>query len=209
MLSKIASTLNWNSDNKHTLIKVIHGLLKGNLMDTIEKDYQRLLKGGNEHYMKQFYEAAVKLNETLPFDENSELYLREIEQKMFPSDKTYKDELVGEILQDNYNILKENNLLADYLQEFYSYFRGNLVLVCIHRVPDSDIIIFECKQKPFSNEKQYHWNEPDLKKFYSSKNASYVWDTFNNCLISSLFPQHYAAVIALLEVEENNSKNRN
>lgn len=207
MLSKIASTLEWNSDSKHTLIKVIRGLVKSNLMETIEKDYQRLLKNGGEHYMKQFYEAVVKLNETLPFDENSQLYLREIEQKMFPSNKTYKDELVDEILQDNYNILKENNLLGEYLHEFYSYFKGELV--CIHRVPDSEIIIFECKQKPFSNEKQYHWNEPDIKKFYSSKNVSYVWDTFNNCLIYSLFPQHYSTVITLLEVEENNSKNRN
>lgn len=199
MLSKIASTLQWNSDYKHTLVKVIRGLVNGNLMEKIEEDYQRLAKNKDEIYMKGFYEAIVKLNESLPITGNEAIYLREIEQAMFPTLKTYKDELVGEILQDNYNMLKEHGLLGQYLQDFKSYFKGEMV--AIHKVPESDIIIFECKQKPFSNEKQYHWEEPDLKKFYSNKQTSYVWDSFNNCLIHALFPQHYPAVMALLKVE--------
>lgn len=204
MLSKIASTLKWNSDYKHTLVKVIRGLVNGNLMENIEADYQRLSKNGDEHYMKSFYEAVVKLNESLPITGAEAIYLREIEQAMFPTLNTYKDELVGEILQDNYNKLKEHGLLGQYLQDFYGYFRGEIVE--IHKVPDSDTTIFEFKQKPFSNARQYHWDEPDEKKFYSSKNTTNVWSSFNDCLIFSLFPQHYATVIALLGVENSESK---
>lgn len=206
-LSIIASKLQWNSNFEITLAKVIQGLVNGNLMEKVEEDYQQLLKRNSEIYMKRFYDAIVELNNALPFSGNEFIYLRELECAMFPDEKTYKDKLTGKILQQNYNILKENNLLGEYLREFKDYFKGEMV--AIHRVPDSDIIIFEFKQKPFSNKKQYHWDEPDIKKFYSSKNLSYVWDTFNNCLIYSLFPQHYAAVMALLKVEENNSKNRN
>jgi hypothetical protein len=200
-LSEIASTLKWNSDNKHTLIKVIRGLLNKNLMDTVESDFQRLKKGGNEHYIKEFYEAIVELNNSKPISGNEILYFAEIKKAMSPSKNQYKDSLTGEIILKNFEILQKNSLLAEYLSDFDTYFRGELV--AIHRVPHSDIIIFDTKQKPFSNEKQYHWDEPDEKKFYSSKNISYVWNTYNECLISSLFPNYHDAVIGLLGLENN------
>lgn len=201
-LSTIASTLKWNTDNKHTLIKVIKGLLNKNLMETIESDFQRLKKGGDEHYMKEFYEAIVELNNSTPISGSEVLYFAEIKRAMFPTAKQYKDALTGEILQDNFELLQKNSLLAEYLSQFDTYFRGQLV--AIHRVPHSDIIIFETKQKPFSNEKQYHWDEPEIKKFYSSKNITYVWHTYNESLIHSLFPNYYGAVIGLLGLENNN-----
>lgn len=210
MLSELTSTFSWNSTSQgYTLIKVICGLVNKNLRQEVEKDYQQLLKNRNEFYMKSFYDEITKINEFLPISGNEEIYLREIEQTMFPivstfnpERNTYKDALTGKILQVNYRMLKENELLVDYLNKFHSYFSGEMV--AIHRVPDSDIIIFELKQKPFSNARQYHWDEPDRNKFYSSINTSCVFNTFNECFIFSLFPTHYQTVRALLEVEKNN-----
>lgn len=200
-LSVIASTLKWNSSNKHTLVKVIRGLLNKNLMETVESDFQRLKKGGDEHYMEEFYEAIVELNNSTPISGSEIFYFAELKKAMFPSKKQYKDALTGEILQENFELLQKNSLLAEYLSQFDTYFTGELV--AIHRVPHSDIIIFEAKQKPFSNEKQYHWDEPDVKKFYSSKNTSYVFYTYNECLINALFPNYYEAVVGLLGLENN------
>lgn len=196
MVSKIASSHSWNTTRQYaTLIKVIVGLYNKNLMETIQKDYDRLSKDGNEHYMKKFYEEMKAQNEALPFSGNEEVYIKELEQAMFASENTYLDNLCNEILQTNYNILKENGMISKFLSEFHGYFKGEMVAV--HRVPDSDIIIFEFKQKPFSNKKQYHWDEPDKKKFYSNKSTSNVWNSFEDALIFSLFPTHYGSVIAL------------
>ncbi len=200
-LAQIASNQStWNTMRPYqTLIKVIDGLLNGNLMEIIQKDFDRLKKDGSEHYMSYFYNDVVKLNETLPFLGNEKKYLDELEKDMFPNKNVREDVLTGHILQGNYKLLKKEGLAKDYLGDFYGYFKGDLVAA--HRIPFSDIIIFETKQKPFSNEKQYHWDEEDEAKFYSNKNTSFVWRTIEECLINTMFPQHYAAVIALHKAE--------
>jgi len=80
------------------------------------------------------------------------------------------------------------------------YFSGDMQ--AIHKIGNTDVIVFEFNQKPFSNEKQYHLDEPDLKKFYNNKNTNYVWNTFEDSLINAIFPNYYNAVGVLLEKEK-------
>lgn len=196
-LAQLITTATWNSDQKYTLIKVIKGLLRGDLMKTVVADYKR--SKDMDYYMGVFYRGIQEIDKALSIDENSLSYLVQLKNSMFPSKNNYKDVLTDSILQENFRLLQQEKLLS-YLDTFGEYFRGEMV--AIHKIPHSDIIIFELKQKPFSNEKQYHWDEPDEKKFYSNKNLRYVWRTFEECLINASFPQHYAAVIALLKAEK-------
>lgn len=194
---EVVSMYSWNTTSQqYTILKVVKGLMNKNLMATIETDYERLKKDNSVGYMKSFYDGIKEVNFKYFIDENSKEYLDYLEEQMFPHKNTYKDQLTETILKDNYYGLKKAKLM-DYLYDFSGYFSGDFKKV--YRVGDTDIIIFEFHQKPFSNERQYHWDEPDKKKFYNNKNTNHVFETFERCLMSAMFKHHYGAADALYE----------
>jgi len=107
----------WNSDSKNTLIKMIRGLLRGDLMKTIRADHKRLGDDASR-YMGDFYKEMVAINKVFNIDKNSEIYLNETISQMFPNKTTHKDSIVGEILQSNFRLLHENGLLEKHLNDF-------------------------------------------------------------------------------------------
>lgn len=201
-LALLAGSKSWNTTRQSaTLIKVIRGLLRGDLMKKVREEFN---SSENMYlYMGDFYKEITKINKLFNIDKNSIEYMFKLKRTMFPQ-KNRMDVLTNSILYSNFTILQNEGLLEKYINEFNGYFRGEIKDVL--RIPHSDIIIFECHQKPFSNEKQYHWNEPDEIKFYSNKNISYVWRTFEDCLFNAMFPQHSNSVIALYNLEKE-SKN--
>ena len=193
---EVVSTYSWNTTYQDgTLVKTIMGLLATDLMIKIKIAYEKL-SIGDKHYMQRYYDGMQKVNNHYSVDENSKEYLAYLEKSMFPHKNTYKDDLTESIIQENYYKLKKAKLMH-YLRDYYSYFSGELKK--IHKIGDTGIIIFEFNQKPFSNEKGYHWDEPDRKKFYHNKNTSYVFETFERALINAMFKQHAQSVTALYD----------
>lgn len=189
--------ISWNtSRQKYTLIKTLTHLYAGDLMETLQEDRDRIKE---DLYIKSFYDEMKEINKSLPFNENKESYILKLETAMFPSKLEYKDSLFSEIIQDNYLMLKEDGLLS-LLSDFGCYFRGEIVAV--HRIEYLKIIIIETKQKPFSNEKGYHHNEKDEAKFYSTKNPTTCFSSFEDVLFAELIPSYSNAVSALYEQQK-------
>lgn len=99
------------------------------------------------------------------------------------------DNISNYIHQTNYEILKNHNLVGEYLRDFGGTFRG--VLVNIHSIPNIDFLILETKQET-------------ANKFYSSNDIFMCWGSFEKCLIFSMFPEHHHTVQALHELEKKN-----
>lgn len=200
-LTYILKSCTWNSSEENTLIKVLVHLHRGDLMEKVLDDYEKLDKGG-KHYMSKFYDAICDLNKLLPFSGNEGLYIQEIERKMFPTTHVRLDNIAGYIHQTNYDMLKKHNLIEKCLLAFGGCFRG--IISDIHAIPNNDFLIIETSKGILSleSEKPFVQRE-EVRKFYSSSDFSLGWRSFNGCLIYSMFPNHYKTVHSLHQLENN------
>lgn len=185
----------WNTTrNIYTGVKVLRLMKAKAIKLELEADWQ---KKDKKPYMDGFYKAITAIWEKYPLttDNDFEKHYLSVREAIFGRenlnstfddlDRT-KDNIYNELIVKNFLYFEQENLL-DIWQRHNTYFTG--VLDLIHRMPNGTILM-KFHQKPFSNERQYHWDEPDEEKWFNNVNQNTYFPTMEYCLIATMFGSH-------------------